>query len=294
MLKACFLSSALACAATLCVTASSSAQTAAQDGFIARYQARVTATQSQQPHFPTPLVTSSPGLVQAMRVDFLRQINTRRFETWNLDASKGLELIPARRVELLLNLPPYFVHAEPGVKDGFGDMSFSGKYRIHSRNEESGGRAVTAVLSATIPTGKNSNGSCCAVVTPGIAMAKVYKLLDFTTTFSGSLPVSNAAKLGHTMTWNNVVQYHVATHGMARRLWPEVEFNSSFFSGGANDGKSMTFATPGIIFATFPLRHDANGRPGRLGLQIGAGEQIALTHFHTFNHGIVITTRLPF
>jgi hypothetical protein len=94
--------------------------------------------------------------------------------------------------------------------------------------------------------------------------------------------------------WNSVVQYHLARHGAAHFFWPEAEFNSSFFLGGANDGKAMTFATPGLLIGRIPLSHDGEGRPGRLGLTFGAGEQIALTHFHTYNHGVVITVRMPF
>jgi hypothetical protein len=70
--------------------------------------------------------------------------------------------------------------------------------------------------------------------------------------------------------------------------------NSTFFKGGANDGNAMIFATPGMIIGRIPLSHDASGKPGRLGLTFGAGEQIALTHFHTYNHATVLTVRLPF
>lgn len=267
---------------------------AQSDSFLSRYQTRVTATQAAQPHWITPLVTVTPRLEQEFRSDFVRQINTRGYDTWNLGNGKGVEIIPARRIELLFNLPPFLDHRQPGVKDGFGDVSFNSKVRILSRNEEAGNAIVTAFLAASIPTGKNGNGSCCAVVTPTIAMGKGYKLLALTTTFGGTLPVSNAAKLGHTMTWNNVAQYRLATHGVARFFWPELEFNSSFFSGGANDGKIMTFATPGLVIGRIPLTHDASGKPGRLGLTFGTGEQIAVTHFHTYNHGLVITTRIPF
>ena len=265
-----------------------------QDSFLTRYQARVSATQAAQPHWITPLVTVTPRLEQEVRTDFVRQTNTRGFDTWNLGNGKGLEIIPTRRTELLFNLPPFFDHTQPGARDGFGDISFNSKYRIFSRNEERGNAIVTAFLAATIPTGKNGNGGCCAVVTPTLAMGKGFKLLALTTTVGGTLPLSNAAKLGHTITWNNVVQYRMGKRGIARLFWPELEFNSSFFSGGANDGKIMTFATPGLLIGRIPLTHNATGEPGRLGLTFGAGEQIALTQFHTYNHGLVITTRIPF
>jgi hypothetical protein len=90
------------------------------------------------------------------------------------------------------------------------------------------------------------------------------------------------------------VQYRLAKEGVARLFWPEVEFNSSFYKGGANDGKIGTFATPGIIIGRIPLSHDATGKPGRLGFTFGAGEQISVTHFHTANHALVMTFRIPF
>ena len=276
------------------LSATAGAQTgAAQGSFIERYQSRVTATQNRQPHWITPLVLVTPRLEQEVRSDFVRQTNAKLQDTWNYGNSKGLEIIPFSRVELLFNFPPFFNH-DTGAKDGFGDVSFNSKFRIFSRNEESGNAIVTAYLAATVPTGKDANGSCCAVMTPSIGGGKGFGLLALETTLGGSLPVSNATGLGHTMTWNNVAQYRLAKSGSARLFWPELELNSSFYSGGSNDGKIVTFATPGLVIGRMPLSHDASGKPGRLGLTIGAGEQIALTHFHTYNHGIVLTARIPF
>lgn len=269
------------------------AQTSTVGDFIASYQARVTATQSEQPHWVTPLVTVTPRLEQEVRADFVRQTNANLQDTWNYGNSKGLEVIPFRRVELLFNVPPFFNHSN-GAIDGFGDVSFNSKYRFFSRNEDKGNGILTAFLAATIPTGKNGNGSCCAVVTPSIAGGKGWGTFDLTTTFGGSLPVSNAHGLGHAITWNNVAQYRLAKTGVARFFWPEVEFNSSFYYGGASDGKIATFGTPGLLIGRIPLAHNADGTPGRLGLTFGAGEQIALTHFRTYNHGIVLTARVPF
>jgi hypothetical protein len=266
----------------------------AQDGFIARYQARVTATQAEQPHWVTPLVTVTPRLEQEIRTDFVRQINPRGYSIWNEGNSKGLEIIPEKHIELLFNLPPYLAHEQPGVRDGWGDVSFNSKYRFFARNEEHGNAIITGFFAATIPTGEKTEGSCCAVVTPTLAVGKGFGLLDFTSTAGGSLPITNAKGLGHTIAWNNVVQYRLAKTGFARFFWPELEANSSFYEGGANDGKTATFITPGMIIGRLPLSHDASGKPGRLGLTFGAGEQIAVTHFHTNNHDVVLTVRLPF
>jgi len=43
-----------------------------------------------------------------------------------------------------------------------------------------------------------------------------------------------------------------------------------------------------------PLSHDAAGKPGRRAVSLAVGEQIAMTHFHTYNHGLILSMRLPF
>lgn len=261
--------------------------------FLGRYQARVSATQAEQPHWITPLVTVTPRLEQEFRTDFVHQYNPKGFAVWNYGNGKGLELIPEKHTEIIVNVPPFFNRSN-GAQDGFGDVSFLAKYRFYSRNEEHGNAIVTAFVAGSIPTGKNANGSCCAIVTPTLAVGKGFGQLALTSTAGGSLPASNVKGLGHTIAWNSTVQYRVARKGLARFFWPEAEINSSFYKGGSNDGKIATFATPGLIVGRIPLTHDASGKPGRLGLTVGAGQQIALTHFHTYNHATVITVRLPF
>jgi len=264
-----------------------------QTSFLERYQARVSATQAEQPHWVTPLVTVTPRLEQEIRTDFVHQYNPKRFAIWNYGNSKGLELIPERHTEIIVNVPPFFNRSN-GASDGFGDISFLAKERIYSRNEEHGNAIVTAFLAGSIPTGKNGNGSCCAIVTPTIAVGKGFGQFAFTSTVGGTLPITNAQGLGHTITWNNVAQYRIAKSGIARFFWPEVELNSSFYKGGPANGETAVFATPGLIVGRIPLSHDANGKPGRLGLTCGVGEQIAVSHYHPNNHSTIITLRLPF
>ncbi|HEV2214372.1 MAG TPA: hypothetical protein VGR64_03710, partial [Terracidiphilus sp.] len=63
--------------------------------------------------------------------------------------------------------------------------------------------------------------------------------------------------------------------------------NSTFWSGGTNDGKNETLLTPGIVFGRFPIHN-------RVAIVAGAGFQIAATHFHQSNHDLVFTLRMPF
>jgi hypothetical protein len=68
---------------------------------------------------------------------------------------------------------------------------------------------------------------------------------------------------------------------------PEVELNSTFFQDGKNDGRKQNFATPGLVLGRFPLW-------GRVGFTVGAGYQIATTHFHASNHKAILSIRFPF
>lgn len=277
----------------LCVVGFTALAAAQTNSFVGSYQARVSATQAQQPHWITPLVTITPRLEQELRADFVHQYNTKGQTIWNYGNGKGLELIPEWHTEIILNVPPFFDRST-GAQDGFGDISFLAKERFYARNEEHGNAIVTAFFSGSIPTGKNGNGSCCAVVTPTLAVGKGFGRLDLTSTAGGSLPVTNTVGLGRSVIWNSVVQYRVKKSGIGRLFWPEFEDNSTFYKGGPNDGKTATFVTPGLLIGRIPLTHNAEGTPGRLGLTFGAGQQIAVTHFHTFNHATVITVRLPF
>jgi hypothetical protein len=267
---------------------------AGENSWIARWQARAAATQAMQPKWATPVATSTPRIDQSMRMEFVRQTNAKRYDTWNYGNNKGLELIPERHTELIFGVPPFFSHSQPGVKDGFGDAWFQGKYRFFTRDERHGSAMATAIVYATIPTGKDANGSCCAVVTPTAAVGKGYGRFDVVSTLGGVLPVTNAKGLGRTIAWNIAAQFRVGTGVVTRLLVPEAEMNSNFYHGGKNDGKIQTFATVGIVVGRIPLSHDGHGGPGRRAVTFAAGEQIALTHFHTYKHGLVLSVRLPF
>lgn len=252
----------------------------AQRGFVESWQSRATATQNAQPHWVTPLVTVTPRLEQEFRVDFDRQITSTHNDTWIYGGGKGLELIPARRIELLFNVPPYFQH-NSATKDGFGDTALMMKYRCFARSEEGGNSIVTAFFGGSIPTGSYSNGSTEATVNPTLAFGKGIGRFDAQSTLGATLPVANADKLGRPIAWNTALQYHVG-----RYFFPEVEFNATYFKGGPHDGKAQNFITPGLV-GRWRLHH-------RLGVTLGAGMQIATSAYHSYDHGLIISARMPF
>src|SRR5271167_2558686 len=98
----------------------SSTMVFAQDGFFADWFDMVSATQAEQPHWITPLATTTPRLEQEFRYDIQWQTHNNGVTTDNYGVSKGLEIIPATKFEVILAVPPYVVN-NPDSKDGFGD-----------------------------------------------------------------------------------------------------------------------------------------------------------------------------
>src|ERR1700687_1113956 len=117
-----------------------------QDGYLSDWFRRVDKTQAGQPHWITPLATTTPRLEEEYRYDQLWQENAKGITTDNYDGGKGLELIPFEKVEVIFNVPPYLAHNDPKVHDGFGDVAFLVKYRLFAANEENGGYNLAGVL----------------------------------------------------------------------------------------------------------------------------------------------------
>lgn len=256
--------------------------TLAQDSYFSDWFSRVDKTKNEQPHWVTPIATTTPRLEEELRYDQLWQVNPAGVTTDNYDGGKGLELIPFEKVEVIFNVPPYLAHNNPAVQDGWGDVAFLVKYRLLSQNEEHGNYILTAFLGWTLPTGQFKNGALHPVITPTIAYGKGLRNFDVQGTFGIAMPIADTNLLGRTYLWNNAFQYRIM-----KRIWPEVELNSTFFQDGKNDGQKQNFITPGVVLGRFKLA-------GRVGLTFGAGYQIATTHFHTTNHNAILSVRLPF
>ena len=254
---------------------------AGHDSWVTSWLTRVSATQAVQPHWVTPIATVTPRLEQEFRFDVNHQV-TPTGNVTNLDGGKGLELIPTSRTELLINLPPYFIHQNPKTVDGWGDASFTLKYRFFARPEKEGNGILTAFLGGSIPTGDHKNGAVSAVVTPTLAGGKGFGFFSVQTTLGGTLPVDSVATVGRTIVSNTAFQAHVL-----KKFWPEAEINSTAYFGGSHDGKTQTFITPGLVIGRFPIHK-------RVAFVAGAGFQIAATHFNTYNHAFIGTLRMPF
>jgi len=256
--------------------------------FYARFSARTNATQAKQPAWAVPLVTTYTGLFQVVRTDIVRQIAPARTDTWNIDNSKGVAFIPGANIEVDINLPPYIKHNTTAV-DGWGDFSFLTKYRIASGNVKHGTYTLSAWALTTVPTGQAKNGSTNASVQPNIGAGKGFGNFDVQTTLGATLPTGTPATTtsGRPILWNTVAQYKVG-----KLFWPELESNATFYKGGTNDGKTQEFITPGLIIGKCGLHPgDKKSRPG---LAFGGGMQIATSHFHSYNHSLILTGRWIF
>jgi hypothetical protein len=251
----------------------------AQDG---GWFARSDRNKEEQPHWITPLATTTPRLEQEFRYDLLWQELGGGRNVTNYGAGKGLELIPFDRAEIILSVPPYLSRNFGTAPDGFGDFSWLVKYRLVSANEEHGNYIATVFLGGTLPTGSDTNGAEHATLSPTFAYGKGRHDFDVQGTLGATIPVQDTSARGTPIAWNNAFQYRVH-----RELWPEVEINSTFFPNGPRSGMKQTFITPGMVLGRFALTH-------RLGLTFGAGVQIAATHFHTSNHNAIFSVRLPF
>lgn len=267
----------------------SSTLTFAQDGFFADWFNMVSETQAEQPHWITPLNTTTPRLEQEFRYDIQWQTHNSGVTTDNYGVSKGLEIIPAKNFEVIVAVPPYVVNNPDSPRDGFGDWQFLVKYRIAAGNEEHGNYILSAFYQMTFPTGQYQQGALSPVITPTIAYGKGFKNFDVQGTLGISLPTGNISVIGHTLPWNNTFQYHIF-----KKFWPELEVNFNHFYGGngnvvptSHPGKTSVYLTPGLVLGRFRIHN-------RLAFTAGGGFEIAATSFHPTNHIPILSIRFPF
>jgi hypothetical protein len=277
----------LACASLafiLCSLASS-----AQEGFPANWFTMVSETQAEQPHWITPINTTTARLEQEFRYDIQWQTHNSGVTTDNYGVSKGLEIIPEKNLEVILAIPPYIVNNPDSRRDGFGDWQFLVKYRMAASNEEHGNYILTAFYQMSFPTAQYQEGALSPIITPTFAYGKGYRKFDIQGTLGYSLPTGNTSEIGHNLLWNNTFQYRIV-----KKIWPELEINLNHYRGGngnivptAHPGKTSVYLTPGLVLGRFKLWH-------RLSFTTGGGFEIAATSFHPTNHIPILSLRFPF
>src|SRR5579862_8402139 len=248
-----------------------------QDGYFAQWFPRVDKTQAKQPHWITPLYTVTPRLEEEFRSD-ITWTPTADGNNLNYGGGKGLELIPTEHTEVILGVPPYQVPASGPA--GGGNIPLLLKYRLFTGNESHGNYIVTAFLGGSIPAGRfaTAHGS----ITPTVAFGKGYRDFDFQSTLGWTIPTGGRQKSGTPVAYNVAFQYR-----LLRKIWPEVEANITLWPNGSLVGQKQVFISPGLLAGRFHLWK-------RLALSIGGGEQIAVTHYHQYNHAPTLSVRFPF
>jgi hypothetical protein len=253
-----------------------------QDDWVHAWARKVDEARASQPHFVSPIVTTHVMLVQQYRYDISwQQDPSAGTVTSNYGASRGLEIIPTTRFEVGIFPPGYFVH-QSQTPDGFGDLSWQVKFRAFSATEGKGDYFVGFFIGGSFPTGTPPAGLGHTVLTPTFAAAKGLGPWDIQSTIGVNLPATGANLLGRVIVFNTAVDYRIKG-----KIWPMLEQNSTFWSGGTLDGKKEVFLTPGLVLGSLPLAE-------RLHLTIGGGVQIAVTQFHQYNHRWILSVRFPF
>jgi len=259
--------------------------------YFADWFPRATRIQNEQPHWISPLVTTTPRLEEKLRYDQSWQSQPRGAALDNFGGGKGVDLLPFQNTLIVVGIPAWITRNgtlpragknSPPPGDGWADENFLLKYRVVAANEENGNYIFTALLGISAPSGDNGNSAGHAIFTPALAAGKGYGKFDVQSNLAVSFPNGGMDRLGMPLAWNTAFQYQVR-----RYFWPEMEVNYTWWPDGARAGLNQVFLTPGLMIGRLTLRD-------RVALSVGAGYQVAVTHQPLYNHALVVSARLPF
>src|SRR5262245_175522 len=182
----------------------------AKNGFWKSWFERSDKTKQEQPHWITPLATTTPRLDQEFHYDVSwQQAMPGTNYTVNIGYGKGLELIPFKKIHINAAVPSYIVHNDPAVRDGFADFRMLVKYRLLSANETGGNYIITAFLDVSAPTGQYDNGQTSTILTPVIGYGKGFGRFSVQGTFGVALPASNESTVARPSACTNACQQRI-------------------------------------------------------------------------------------
>jgi hypothetical protein len=256
-----------------------------------RWFERVDRSQAEQPHWVTPLATTTARLTEQIRYDQLDAYLPNGAHEQIYENGKGIDLIPAENIGIMIGIPPYEARETVKPAQGWTDWPFFRlKYRIASANEENGNYVVTALVQLGAPTGIAPFTAHAYTVSPALAFGKGWGDFDVQTIVSETLPTGDVAATGRTLTWNTAFQY---------RLWkilsPEVELNDTYWWGGPRGGENQLLMTAGAIAGPIKLVDRTSVTVG-LGYQFAVSPKAQLTPalVPTIRNAIYLSTRLNF
>jgi hypothetical protein len=243
---------------------------------------RATITRSSQPNWVTPLITASANLEEAVIYDTSRKLLPAGAPPLvTAGGPRGVQFVPFGKLQITVGATPYLFHNNPKAYDGFGDTSFAFKYRVASGNSRHGDFALSAQMGASMPTGSYRNGQPSATLTPNLLAEKAWGPLAMQSTLGATLPLGDTRLTGRQFISNTAFQAR-----LHRIFWPELEVNAIAFDGGPTDGKKQVFLTPGLLVGRFRTTPSS-------GLVFGIGMQIAASEYHTYDHSLLFSVRLP-
>jgi len=254
------------------------------DGYFGGWFARASKIQAEQPHWITPITTVTPRLEEELRYDQSWETTGSGTRLTSFGYGKGLELIPAENVEVILGIPAWQSRNRSDEKDGFADESFLVKYRLATANEETGNYIVTAFMGLQVPTGSIDNTTKHYTVTPTLASGKGWGDFDIQNTLAASIPDNGTERdgAGTPLLINTAFQYR-----LIKVAWPELDVNYTYWPNGEHTGLNQVFLTPSFILGRLPIWE-------RVGMTIGLGYQVAVTAKPTYNHNFIVSARVPF
>jgi hypothetical protein len=253
----------------------------AQDDGAPRWLERASITRAKQPDWVTPLITASANLEEAVIYDISRKIPPNGIPLVTAGSNRGIQFVPFGAFQITFATTPYEFHNDTHLKNGFGDTQFGFKYRLASSNIQHKDFAISIATGVSVPTGSYQNGQHSGTLTPTVLGEKGWGPFNVQSTIGIQIPVSDTHLTGQPYTFNTAFQYR-----LGKILWPELEVNAIGNKGGPSDGKKQAFLTPGLFVGRIPLTRN-------MGLTFGVGMQIAATRYHTYNHSLLFSVRLP-
>lgn len=282
-------------AATLLLTLLGAAAVAEEEGagapssggFLQDYFRMVERAQESQPHWISPLFTTTPRLNERFRYDFSFQSRPGDVDLANYGSGKGVELIFADRVAVTFGIPSYLVRDAPGgTRSGWADETFQAKYRFASAPEDGGNYVFSGFFGVSVPTGADAFTAGVPIYTPTLAFGKGWgsreEGFDIQSTLGVGVPGGDRARVGMPVVWSTTFQAHVA-----RYLWPEFEVALTHWTDGPSNNKWQAIATAGVVLGRFPISQ-------RLHFDVGVGYQWAISSYRTYDGAWLATARLPF
>jgi hypothetical protein len=244
---------------------------------------RVDKSREQQPSWMPPVVTTSPALQEVLRYDITQESLPGGHNLTSYGSGKGLEFIPAEPIQLTIGIPAWQTVNTSPEKSGWADQTFLMKYRFLSANEQSGNYILTGFFGLSVPNGSSVFTTHHFVFTPTAAFGKGWGDFDIQSTLGVSIPDdSGRHTLGTPIALNVIPQYR-----LLKFLWPETEFNYTYWPNGTHEGLNQLFVTPGIMLGRFPLF-------SRVSVMVGGGAQLALTDRPLYQRNFVFTARIRF